>query len=243
MFRRESLYNTTQHFTEAELIEAESTDEKEKPALDFYLKAYLKFLQSAGCHVFFSLPNFSDEPEGRRLLIDHSLDIRQDDLKLLRITQIRGIDLDLVARYINTMWLKAAMMVGEQNGKPEDRITASIAEYSNAWTAHSGNVFYHLRFGQPEVTAVCDHEIIIHFVVDDVFFYGSEKLEGYVQSPPFLLVEQPLISCISDAMYTFSDWRIALVIEFDYQQPEPEVQIVKLIVTSKPPLMSVDTMI
>ena len=132
---------------DAKLLQVAPTITEGQAALEYYLKTYVTFLQSAGYHVFFSLPSFGDEPEGRNIEINHSSVISREHLTMLGLTKVHDIELTAIKRYITTMWLKAAMMVGAQGDKLEDRITASIAEYSNAWTAHSGNLFFKLKFG------------------------------------------------------------------------------------------------
>ena len=61
-----------------------------------------------------------------------------------------------------------------------DRSQASIAEYANTWTAHGENVFFHIRFGAPEVAPLCNDEVIVYFTIDEVFFYKSQDFTEYV---------------------------------------------------------------
>lgn len=151
-----------------------------RQALEFYLGVYIKFLQSSGHHVLFSLPNFDDEPEGHRLLIDHSQDTQGQFVAMLKLTEVRDIAVALINRYLLSTWLKAAMLVGAQGGGSLDRLQSSIAEYANTWTAHEGNVFFHIRFSAPEVVALCNEEVVVYFIVDEVFFYNSEDFTQYV---------------------------------------------------------------
>ncbi|EKM54030.1 uncharacterized protein PHACADRAFT_257614 [Phanerochaete carnosa HHB-10118-sp] len=200
-------------YRNAEIVHIEPEVVNGRQALEFYLGVYTKFLQSAGHHVLFSLPNFDDEPEGRRLLIDHSRDTQRKYVDMLGLTEVHDIAVTLINRYLSTTWLKAAMLVGAQSEKSLDRSQASIAEYANTWTAHEGGAFFHVRFGAPEVAALCNDEIIVYFVIDEVFFYDSED---FTQEP----------------FRTFSDWRIAVVMEYKYEKPEPEVTSIKIDVTT-----------
>ena len=180
-------------FAGAQIVNTEPEVVNGRQALEFYLHGYLKFLQSAGLHVFFSQSIFDDEPEAHKLLNDYSRDVQLKELELLKLMEVHGVTIAQINRYLSTMWLKAAMLVGAQSNKLIDRPAASIAEFSNMWGAHEDDVFFHLRFGTPEVAALCDDEVIVYFVVDEAYFYESEDFTQYV-SPDLSFLQR--LSCL-----------------------------------------------
>lgn len=155
------------HVAEAKLRETD----RSKQALESYLQGYLQLLQSAGHHVLFSLPNFDDD--GQRPYLDFS----QIAHILLNLEEVHGVSIEQINRYLSASWLKAAMLAGAQNGQPIDRPAISLAEYRSTWILHDGDVHFHLKFGAPQVAALCNDEILMYFIVDEVLFYDSEDFE------------------------------------------------------------------
>ena len=74
------------------------------------------------------------------------------------------------------------MLAGAQNGLPVDRPAISLAEYRSTWVLHDENVHFHLKFGAPQVAALCNDEILLYFFVDEALFYDGEDFQAYVQS-------------------------------------------------------------
>ena len=153
---------------DAKLCKISPEAEQGKQALEAYLQGYLQFLRCAGHHVLFSLPDFDDD--GERHLIDFS----QIAHVLLNIQEVHGVSIEQINRYLSNSWLKAAMLAGAQNGQPIDRPAISLAEYRSTWVLHDGGIHFHLKFGAPQVVALCNDEIIMTFVVDEVLFYDTE---------------------------------------------------------------------
>ncbi|EKM54028.1 uncharacterized protein PHACADRAFT_257609 [Phanerochaete carnosa HHB-10118-sp] len=150
---------------------APKRQERERQSLEIYLRTYLQFLQAAGHHVLFSLPDFNIE--NPNVLIDFSQAARV----LLNISEVQGISIEQINRFLSTSWLKAAMLAGAQNGLPVDRPAISLAEYRSTWVLRDENIHFHLKFGAPQVAALCNDEILLYFLVDEALFYDGEDFQ------------------------------------------------------------------
>lgn len=147
-------------------------DQPTYQALESYLYAYLQFLQSAGHHVLFSLPNFSDADE--ELLIDYS-EVADE---LLDLQEVHGVAIADINKYLSTSWLKAAMLASSQEGQFLNRPGISLAEYQSTWISQRADIHFHLTFGTPEVTALCNDEVIVKYIIDEALFYKSDTFAG-----------------------------------------------------------------
>ncbi|EKM54032.1 uncharacterized protein PHACADRAFT_257621 [Phanerochaete carnosa HHB-10118-sp] len=169
-------------------------------SLEFYLEQYLEFLQSAGHHVLFSLPNFENDKGDVPTTINYSWIADVALRQLVQLDEIHGVSLRKINDYLSTVWLKAAMLVSIQTDALSDRSGTSFAEYRGTWRYMDQAYSYYITFGTPRVTAWCNDEVIMTFVVDEVFLYNGSKWEG-----------QPVKS--------FSEWEIAVIMNFSYEKP------------------------
>lgn len=159
-------------FADAKLTKITPEVQQGRQSLEAYLLAYLQFLQSAGHHVLFSLPNFDDE--GLKPFIDFS-QIAEFPLTL---GEVHGVAIAKINEYLSASWLKAVMLAGAANGQPVDRPSISLAEYRSTWVLHDhSGLHFHLKFGAPQVAALCNDELVMTFVVDEVLFYEGEKFD------------------------------------------------------------------
>jgi hypothetical protein len=155
-------------FADAKICKITPEAEQGKQALEAYLHGYLQLLSNAGHHVLFSLPDFNDD--GEHVLIDFS----QVAHTLYNLQEIHGVPIEQINRYLSTSWLKAALLAGAQNGQPVDRPAISLAEYRSTWVLHDGGIHFHIKFGAPQVAALCNDEILMYFIADEVLFYKTE---------------------------------------------------------------------
>ncbi|EKM54017.1 uncharacterized protein PHACADRAFT_196455 [Phanerochaete carnosa HHB-10118-sp] len=149
-------------------------------SLEFYLYQYLEFLQSAGHHTLSSLPGFEDDKGDVPTTINYSWIADVALRQLVQLDEIHSVSLWKINGYLSTVWLKAAMLVSIQTDALSDRSGTSLAEY--------------------RVTAWGNDEVIMTFVVDEVFLYSGTKWEG-----------QPVKS--------FGEWEIAVIMNFSYEKP------------------------
>ncbi|PCH38353.1 hypothetical protein WOLCODRAFT_115316 [Wolfiporia cocos MD-104 SS10] len=161
------------NLTKAQLISAEPAVVIGREALTFYLSQYLSFLQQAGNHVLFSLPDFDDDRY--RLTTDYSL----MGAHVLAIDEVYGIAVDKINAYLSSVWLKASMLAGGLTGQASDWKTTCIAEFRSTWTLDaSAETHFHLKLGAPRIKPICSREAVLYFTVDEVTFYDSADFEA-----------------------------------------------------------------
>lgn len=132
-------------------------------AFAFYLREYLNFLDQAGNHILFSVPDADDARY--RLTIDYSI----LDSPLLDVDDIYGISVEKINDYLYFVWLKADMLA---NGIIDDWNSLCLAEYRSTWQPLPGlHEHFRLRLGAPRVKSICSKEAIIYFSVDEVLVY------------------------------------------------------------------------
>lgn len=122
--------------------------------------------------MLFSLPNFSDLEE--ELKIDYSEVVDSP----LHLQEVHGVAIADINRYLSTLWLKAAMLASGPEGQVLDRPGISLAEYRSTWISQRADIHFHFTFGTPEVVALCNDEVIVHYVIDEAYFYKSDNFEG-----------------------------------------------------------------
>ncbi|GJE96749.1 hypothetical protein PsYK624_129550 [Phanerochaete sordida] len=174
-----------------------SVDQPSFQALEIYLRAYLSFLQAAGHHVFLSLPSFSDAEGG--------VDIHYSEVitHQSRLQEVHGVAITDINKYLSTAWLKAAMLASGPEGQIYDRPGISLAEYQSTWLSQRSDVHFHFTFGPPEVSVLCNDEVVVNFVIDEASFYQSDNFEG-------------------SSLRTYMNWKVAVVFDLDYEEPPEE---------------------
>ncbi|PSS11038.1 hypothetical protein PHLCEN_2v3334 [Hermanssonia centrifuga] len=137
-------------------------------ALTFYMRRYLEFLQHAGNHVLFDLPDFDDDKFKAK--IDYSLHrepINLDDL--CDGVTVFSADIKDMNEYLESQWMKAASL-----GRPQDCLSIALAEISSSWLMNAViDNHFHVRFGAPKVRALCSHEVILYFDIQDIAFFRN----------------------------------------------------------------------
>ncbi|PCH40165.1 hypothetical protein WOLCODRAFT_68457 [Wolfiporia cocos MD-104 SS10] len=141
-----------------------------RDALAYYMSQYLTFLQSAGNHVLFSLPDFDDDRY--RLTVDYTL----MNATLFNVSEIHGISVEQINTYLSSEWLKAAMIIGSATAEITNWRDICAAEFRSYWTLDSeSEVHFHIKLGAPRIKPVCSREAILIFSVDEVLFYDTDE--------------------------------------------------------------------
>ncbi|KAF9822043.1 hypothetical protein IEO21_00037 [Rhodonia placenta] len=157
-------------FSNAKLMSMAPSISMGKDTLLSYLVKYLEFLQSAGRHVFFSLPEFTARPS---LTINHSaMSSSSPDVQELQHVPIETINTQLALN-----WLKAAMDSIEPVGRAVDWPVINMAEFRGFWSPDeplSSEAQFQIRFGAPRIMGVCSQEAIMCFSLDEVSFYEGK---------------------------------------------------------------------
>ena len=144
-----------------------------KTALSFYMHKYLEFLQAAGYHTLYDLPDFDNKMKAK---LDYSLHYAPIDLDVLCAgVSLHGTNVQELNSSLHRKWLNAASAACDL---PEDPLSVCIAEMKSSWldsATEMGN--FHMRLGPPTITALCQSEIIISFEVEDIAFFHEESSE------------------------------------------------------------------
>ena len=132
-----------------------------KAALSFYMMKYLEFLNTAGLHTVYDLPDFDNKLKSK---IDYSLHYHPIDVNLFCAgISLAGANLQEINSFLHRKWLNAASA-----GRPEDPLSICLAEVNSSWL-HNAEVetAFHARFGPPKISALCQSEIILYFDIED----------------------------------------------------------------------------
>lgn len=158
-------------------------------ALSFYMNSYLDFLEHAGHHTLFDIPDFDDDKYSP--VIDYSLSCTPQDVdRLCSAEVVHGIDLSQINNFMHKKWLSVARL-----GRPKDQLSACLAEISSSWLMNSAvDSKFHIQFGPPKVLALCKHEVILTFDVEKIAFFHSDDYES----------EEP---------EEYAHWKIAFVVD------------------------------
>ncbi|KAJ7246223.1 hypothetical protein C8J57DRAFT_1678479 [Mycena rebaudengoi] len=166
-----------------------------KDALAFYLLEYLRFLRSAGNHVLFNLPDFDDDKFSPK--IDYSLVSKALEVEEFCCDTVHDTNLGDINKYLYDKWMMAAAL-----GRP----------HGNTWLMHASvDTHFHIRFGVPQIKALCSHEVLLYFTVEDIAFFGSSD---FSQKPldiyhgwkvAFIVdVEQEIVGSVTKLKLDFS---------------------------------------
>ncbi|KAF7366836.1 hypothetical protein MSAN_00942100 [Mycena sanguinolenta] len=162
-------------------------------ALEWYLKQYLTFLQNAGHHVRYDLPDFDDD--NYRLNINYSLLTRALESKeLCAGVTVHGISESNINEFLRDTWLdvvsKANGLCGEP---PTDKLSNCLTEIRSSWVGHLDHHF-NIRFGPPRVRALCNREVVLYFTSSNIHFYESADFD-------------------CEPMNSHVDWKFAFIVD------------------------------
>lgn len=144
-----------------------------------YLEAYLKHLTKAGHHVLYSLPDFDDDGLERKIEFSAAAGATYD-----HFTKVSGIELELVSKHVERVWLEAAWLAHEQKFEGKDEIdfplrNIAVAKWERKWRK---NLPFDIEFGAPTVRLLCEREAILTFSLENIVYYAGDKEKEYV--PP-----------------------------------------------------------
>ncbi|PCH38342.1 hypothetical protein WOLCODRAFT_149281 [Wolfiporia cocos MD-104 SS10] len=155
------------NMTNARFLSMTPTLLNDRESLMYYISKYLAFLQQAGNHVLFSLPDFDDDRH--RLTIDYTLLGTHEH----SVDEIHGIRVDNINTYLSSVWLKASMLAqGEGVAcNTRDWQSTCLAEFCSSWSSSSSGSHFHLTLGPPQIRPICSREAILYFAIDKVEFF------------------------------------------------------------------------
>ena len=148
--------------SEARRISIKS-DDADQQALSFYLLSYLQFLSNAGHHIIFSLPDFDDDD----LQID--LDFSSASKAGITVEEISEVSIEKINTYLTAAFFKAAMFQKDAEQKGVTDVKGSLSEIRSS----SADFHCHVKFGAPRIKALCDQEVIVHFVIEELLVYDG----------------------------------------------------------------------
>ncbi|KAJ6541182.1 hypothetical protein DFH09DRAFT_1174690 [Mycena vulgaris] len=144
-----------------------SLSTKVMDALAFYLLEYLRFLRSAGNHVLFNLPDFDDDKFSPK--IDYSLVSKALEVEEFCCDAVHDTSISDINKYMYDKWLMAAAL-----GRPRDVLSICLAEISSTWMMNTSiDTHFHIRFGAPQIKALCSNEVLLYFTVEDIAFFAT----------------------------------------------------------------------
>lgn len=148
-------------------------------ALEWYLKKYLTFLQNAGHHVRFDLPDFDDDQY--KPTINYSLATRAlEHQELFANVAVYGVSESSINGFLRETWLD---VVSKSQGfcgqPPTDKLSSCLVEIQSTWIGGLDRHF-HIKFGPPSVKVLCNHEVVLYFTAAKLHFHESEDFSRYV---------------------------------------------------------------
>lgn len=150
------------------------------------MKAYLKLLRLAGNHVLFDLPDFDDDKH--RPTIDYSLDGSTDLPKSILDgyeASIHSVKVSEINKDLSLKWARAMREAITGNSTVYETCLAQV----NSTLVHGGTSFgkhFFIQFKEPQVDALCSHEIVFNIRVESVWFFDSEDFSQYVSCSAIL---------------------------------------------------------
>ncbi|KAJ7243610.1 hypothetical protein B0H12DRAFT_830295 [Mycena haematopus] len=163
-------------------------------SLEWYLKKYLTFLQNAGHHVRFDLPDFDDDKY--KSIINYSLVTRAlEREELFASVTVHGVSELKINEFLRETWLDVVCTTQGFTGGPRatDMLSSCLTEIQSTWVGNLDHHF-HIRFGPPRVRALCTHEVVLYFTTSNVYFYESEDFG-----------REPIQS--------YADWEFAFIVD------------------------------
>jgi hypothetical protein len=169
-------------------------------AIEVYMKEYLSFLQHAGHHVLFNLPDFDDEKS--TIKIDYSLS--SDALALQKLfpnVPVCGYTVDDINKFLHKKWAQAAM-AQDLNGS----LANCLSEIKSASLMNCCiDLNFHMFLSRPRVTPLCSQEVVLRFTIEGLGIFAQD---GDAQPSKI-----------------FKDWEIAFIVEVKHEKVDGVVKI------------------
>ena len=162
------------------------------------MKEYLSFLQHAGHHVLYNLPDFDDEKS--TIKIDYSLS--NDALALQKMfpnIPVCGYTVDDINDFLYKKWCQAAM-ADDSTG-----LAKCMSEIRSEWLMNcSIDLNFHMLLAKPRVIPLCTHEVVLIFRIEEVAVFSNNDEEEALE---------------------FQDWEIAFIVEVKHEIRDGVVRI------------------
>ena len=162
------------------------------------MKEYLSFLQQAGHHVLYNLPDFDDEKSS--IKIDYSLS--NDALVLQKMfpnIPICGYTVNDINEFLYKKWCQAAM-ADDSSG-----LSKCMSEIRSSWLMNcSIDLNFHMFLAKPRVIPLCTHEVVLIFTIEELAVFSNND-EGEALE--------------------FQDWEIAFIIEVKHEKVDGVIRI------------------
>ena len=138
----------------------------------FHLKGYLKFLQKAGHHILYCLPEFNDA--GLRYTVDFSAAVEA----FLGVDKVFHIPTQKINDYLAASWLNA-ILPSDTSGTPSSTGAGlALTQYLSTWSSTDFGIHFDILFSAPTVKALCSQEVLVTFNIQTVSFYESKDLKS-----------------------------------------------------------------
>jgi hypothetical protein len=134
----------------------------------FYLNKFTHILDQ-------NLPDFDDDAYSP--VIDYSLATRAIDEDLSADVTVCGMGVPAINDYLRDTWLSVAALTN----LPSDKLSICMAEIKTQWL-HGMNSHYHIRFGPPTVKALCEHEVVMYYNIEELTIYESAEFSVELQT-------------------------------------------------------------
>lgn len=120
----------------------------------------------------FDLPDFDNDHYSS--LIDYSIATTTHELEDYCLDiDIQGVQTTLVNDYLRKSWLNAVALARGISGPiPADRLSTYLTEIQSTWLPDLQS-YFHIRFSPPAVRALCSHEAVLTFNLEEILFYDS----------------------------------------------------------------------
>ena len=162
------------------------------------MKEYLSFLQHAGHHVLYNLPDFDDEKSS--IKIDYSLS--NDALVLQKMfpnIPVCGYTVNDINEFLYKKWCQAAM-ADDSTG-----LVKCMSEIRSSWLMNcSIDLNFHMFLAKPRVIPLCTHEVVLIFRIEELAVFSNND-EGEALE--------------------FQDWEIAFIIEVKHEKVDGVIRI------------------
>lgn len=162
------------------------------------MKEYLAFLQQAGHHVLYNLPDFDNEKS--TIKIDYSLS--SDALALQKMfpdLPICGYTVGDINEYLYKKWCQAAM------ADESTELGRCLSEVKSSWLMNCCiDLNFHMFLAKPRVIPLCSHEVVLIFRIEELAIFANGDNEKDLE---------------------FKDWEIAFIVEVKHEKVDGVIKI------------------
>jgi hypothetical protein len=81
---------------------------------------------------------------------------------------VRGMSVSAINAHLRDTWLNVAAL----SELPSDKLSMCMAEIKTQWLPDMES-HYHIRFGPPTIKALCEHEVVMYYNIEELKVYES----------------------------------------------------------------------